>query len=79
MHPWKNISQVLENAWGRHIPSSFVIQGAYCASFAGIWGISSSIDSSSTNDEDGSSIASEMEKEYHSVSREVESFEKNGR
>uniref|UniRef100_A0A7S1ZPU6 B12-binding domain-containing protein n=1 Tax=Ditylum brightwellii TaxID=49249 RepID=A0A7S1ZPU6_9STRA len=70
------ISQALENAWGRHIPSSSVVQGAYGASFTGSGGTSSSIDSSSTDDEDGSSIASEMEKEYHSVLREVESFEK---
>eukprot|EP00957_Ditylum_brightwellii_P026155 1978653-Ditylum_brightwellii.AAC.1 len=70
------ISQALENAWGRHIPSSSVVQGAYGASFTGSGGTSSSIDSSSTDDEDGSSIASEMEKEYHSVLREVELFEK---
>ena len=27
------ISQALENAWGRHVPSSTIVQGAYGASF----------------------------------------------
>lgn len=27
------ISQAIENAWGRHVPSATIVQGAYGASF----------------------------------------------
>ena len=58
------ISQALENAWGRHVPSSTVVQGAYSASFT-------SPSSATGNVKDNS------KKEYDAVLEEVEHFEKS--
>lgn len=55
------ISQALENAWGRHVPSSTIVRGAYGASFTLNTG------DKSRNDE--------HESEYDRVLREVKKFE----
>ena len=55
------ISQALENAWGRHVPSSTIVQGAYGASFTS---------GSNKRDKNGS------ESEYEHVLDEVKKFEK---
>mmetsp|Transcript_5074 Transcript_5074/g.14581 ORF Transcript_5074/g.14581 Transcript_5074/m.14581 type:complete len:447 (+) Transcript_5074:901-2241(+) len=53
------ISLALEKAWGRHIPSSSVVQGAYSASFNG----------ENTSDQNGG------KNEYNSILDEVKQFE----
>lgn len=57
------ISQALENVWGRHVPRSTVVQGAYSASFTGASGGDSGNNSNSRE-------------EYDAILREVEGFEK---
>ncbi|KAL7549394.1 hypothetical protein ACHAWF_012663, partial [Thalassiosira exigua] len=58
------ISQALENTWGRHVPSSTIVQGAYGASFTS---------AESKQSDNGDS-------EYERVLREVKKFEeKEGR
>ena len=59
------ISQALENVWGRHIPSSTVVQGAYSASFT-------SGPSSSGGAGDGKNNSKD---EYEAILKEVETFE----
>lgn len=54
------ISQALENVWGRHVPSSTIVQGAYGASFT-----------SSAGDK-----AQNNESEYDRALKEVEKFER---
>mmetsp|Transcript_31259 Transcript_31259/g.63528 ORF Transcript_31259/g.63528 Transcript_31259/m.63528 type:complete len:348 (+) Transcript_31259:672-1715(+) len=60
------ISQALENAWGRHVPTSSVVQGAYSASFT------------SRSSASGGSAGSknDSKKEYDAILEEVEEFEK---
>lgn len=60
------ISQALENVWGRHVPSSTVVQGAYSASFTSA---SSASGGSGGNNKDSRD-------EYDAILREVEDFEK---
>lgn len=57
------ISLALENAWGRHVPSSTIVQGAYGASF--------------TSGASGKSQHGENETEYDRVLNEVKKFEQN--
>ena len=56
------ISDALESAWGRHVPTSGVVQGAYSASFTA---------SSSS----GASSDSGKQDEYHKVLDRVKEFE----
>ena len=55
------ISQALENAWGRHVPSSTIVRGAYGASF--------------TVHSGDKSQREEHESEYERVLNEVKKFE----
>jgi len=58
------ISKALENSWGRHVPSSTIVEGAYGASF----------NSTNTSKNDG------VDSEYDHVLKEVNKFaEKEGR
>lgn len=60
------ISLALEKAWGRHVPTSTVVQGAYGASFT----------TSSSGDNGGSTKAKESsQEEYESVLSRVKKFE----
>ena len=60
------ISHALEKAWGRHVPSSTVVQGAYGASF--------------TTNTGCTSQSNDSQAEYDRVAREVEQFkQKEGR
>jgi methylmalonyl-CoA mutase len=54
------ISLALENAWGRHVPTTGVVQGAYSASF---------------NDVGPSGSASKKVEEYQAILKRVEAFE----
>ena len=59
------MSQALENAWGRHVPSSTIVQGAYGASF---------------NSSNSPSSSDSVDSEYDHVLNEVKKFEeKEGR
>jgi methylmalonyl-CoA mutase len=59
------MSQALENAWGRHVPSSTIVQGAYGASF---------------NSSNSPSNSDSVDSEYDHVLSEVKKFEeKEGR
>ena len=60
------ISQALENVWGRHVPRSTVVQGAYSASFTTA---SSASGGASGNNNDS-------REEYDAILKEVEDFEK---
>lgn len=57
------ISQALENAWGRHVPSTSMVQGVYATTF------NSGTDSTSSGTLDGSP------NEYESILKQVEDFE----
>ena len=57
------ISQALENAWGRHVPSTSMVQGVYATTF------NSGTDSKSSGTLDGSP------NEYESILKQVEEFE----
>lgn len=63
------ISLALEDVWGRHIPSTQVVQGAYSASY----NASNSTSTNSANE----AMQNEWEKEYAQVLHEVELFSKN--
>ena len=54
------MSQALENVWGRHVPSTSMVQGVYAATF------NSGMTSGSTNSDEG---------EYESILAMVEEFE----
>ncbi len=54
------MSQALENAWGRHVPSTSMVQGVYAASF---------------NSGASSGISKSEEDEYESMLTMVEEFE----
>jgi methylmalonyl-CoA mutase len=54
------MSQALENAWGRHVPSTSMVQGVYAASF---------------NSGSGSGSEDETPNEYQSILTLVEEFE----
>ena len=60
------ISQALENVWGRHVPRSTVVQGAYSASFTS----ASSASGGATGNNNNS------REEYDAILKEVEDFEK---
>ena len=65
------ISSALESVWGRHVPSSQVVQGAYSASY------NSKLAKSGTAD---AVAQTEWEKEYKQVLDQVEQFSvKHGR
>jgi len=59
------ISLALENVWGRHIPTSTVVQGAYSASFT-----------SASSSSGGTGRNNNSRAEYEAILREVENFEK---
>ena len=60
------ISQALENVWGRHVPRSTVVQGAYSASFTSASSASGGASGNNNNSRE----------EYDAILKEVEDFEK---
>lgn len=60
------ISQALENVWGRHVPRSTVVQGAYSVSFTSASSASGGASGNNNNSRE----------EYDAILKEVEDFEK---